>query len=117
MVTFCKSIIDYHHEDIDTDVIHLSHSNFPFVCVLRSIKSWNSLVVQWLGLHPVTAEGPGFNLWLESKDPISHVVHQKKIYKIFFKNNFYGSIVDLQCCVSAVHHGESVTHVYISTLL
>ena len=33
VVTFCKSIIDYHHEDIDTDVIHLSHSNFPFVCI------------------------------------------------------------------------------------
>ena len=72
-------------------------------------------MVQWLGFHAVTAEGPGFNLWLESKDPTSHVVHQKKIYKIFFKNNFYWSIVDLQC-VSAVQQGESITHVYIYPL-
>ena len=113
MVTFCKSIVDYHHQDIDTDIIHLSHSDFPFVCVLRSIKPWNFLVVQWLELRAVTAEGPGFNLWLGSKDPTNHVVHQKKI----FFNNFYWSIVNLQCCVSAVQQGESVTQVYISTLL
>ena len=35
VVAFCKSIVDYHHQDIDMDVIHLSHSDFPFVCVLN----------------------------------------------------------------------------------
>ena len=38
----------------------------------------NSLVVQWLGLSALTAEGMGFNPQLESKDPTHHVAWPNK---------------------------------------
>ena len=34
----------------------------------------------------------------------------------FFEIDFYWSIVDLQCCVSAIQLSESVTHIHKSTL-
>ena len=38
----------------------------------------DSLAVQWLGLSPFTAVGPGFNLWLGNYDPAGCAVRLKE---------------------------------------
>ena len=40
-----------------------------------------SLVVQWLGLHALTAEGPGVQSLLGELNPTSHEAWQKKKLK------------------------------------
>lgn len=44
-VTFCKTIVWYYNEDIDTDTIYVSYSGFPsfsvYVCVLSSIQFYH----------------------------------------------------------------------------
>ena len=53
-----------------------------------------------------------------AKTPQAMWCIKKKFYKkSIIQTNFYWSIVDLQCGVSAVQQGESVTLIHISTRL
>ena len=70
----------------------LSHSSLFDMWIEAKIKEGkkfgNSLVVQWLGLCPLIAEGPGFNPWLGNLRFHKPPGQKKKVAKLLARNNY-----------------------------
>ena len=76
-----------------------------------------SLWENWLSTHPASLHGKSYRMWtcVSRKTKKRLNPDPLKLCFLFFIINVHWSIVDLQCCVSAVQQSESVICVYTHT--